>query len=93
MNTTRPKDAAFLRKGGLWKYDLSTGSLQPVLKAFRAYTYFFGLNGDRSKTVASGHRSSKERIALLPALLQTAKPTLQNAAVELPQLELPRYLL
>jgi hypothetical protein len=34
----------FSNKGELWKYDLETGSLQPVLKPFPAYSYFFGRN-------------------------------------------------
>jgi hypothetical protein len=33
----------FSIKGELWRYDLETGTLQPVLKPFPAYNYFFGL--------------------------------------------------
>ena len=33
----------FSSKGELWKYVVETGSLQPVLKPFPAYSYFLGL--------------------------------------------------
>jgi len=33
----------FSIKGELWKYGLEAGNLQPVLKPFPAYNYFFGL--------------------------------------------------
>jgi hypothetical protein len=35
----------FSEKGELWKYDLEAGSLQLVLKPFKAYNYFFGAKG------------------------------------------------
>ncbi len=34
----------FSSKGELWTYVVETGSLQPVLKPFPAYSYFLGLN-------------------------------------------------
>ncbi len=33
----------FSAKGELWKYEVETQSLQPVLRPFPAYSYFFGL--------------------------------------------------
>lgn len=34
----------FSAKGELWRYGLETGNLEPVLKPFPAFNYFFGLN-------------------------------------------------
>jgi hypothetical protein len=33
----------FSSKGELWRYDLESGNLQPILEPFPAYNYFFGL--------------------------------------------------